>query len=77
MSAQPIRAPQDHPKVKRYDLSHKFAKGFYLSTSTGSVNSNRCFQLGQFFVVDTGHKISAVERVEVNRWMVNLSAEPA
>lgn len=77
VAVQAIQSPQDHPQVKRFNLGHPKAKAFYLSTSVGSVNSNQCFQLGQFFVVDTGKKLSAVERLEVNRWMVNLSAVAA
>ena len=76
VTVQDIKQPPDHPKVKRYRLNHPYAKAFYLSTSTGSVNNSPAFSLERLYVADYGHKISAVSREEVSHWLPNLSAEP-
>jgi len=69
-----IHVPQDHPQVKRYPLTHQYMKAFYLSTSAGSINNSRNWRLDQFLVVDTGSKISAVDRQVANFWKLNTSA---
>lgn len=72
-----VTAGRDHPQVKRFGLSHRFAKGFYLSVSAGSVNTAKAFPREVMYVADYGNKLSAMPEIEVGRWLPNLSAGPA
>lgn len=69
-----IHKPQDHPQVKRYPLTHKYSKAFYVSSSAGAIDATVPLRLGEFFVVDVGHKVSSFDKQVVGWWDRNLSA---
>jgi len=69
-----IHKPQDHPAVKRYPLQHQYMKAFYVSSSAQAAGI-QCLRLGEFYVVDIGHKVSAFDKQTVGWWARNTSAE--